>query len=143
VLVLAVLAGGYAHSRDGDPNEARTMAREQEMAGPAEPDLPNCAAPDGTPRLESYWDLRLPATYWVDMVFRSDAWQPAEPIPMPHHHATRLELTNLGAFPSLSLHQANRLRFTVKVMSREIHQVRGRHEWRATYFAEIVGVCLP
>jgi hypothetical protein len=87
--------------------------------------------------------VQVPATYWLEMVFNGSEWWPAEHIPMPHHHATRLELTNVTAFPALAAHQDQRLRFTVEVTSREIQQVSGRREWRARYYARIVAVCVP
>ena len=46
------------------------------------------------PQLGSYVDVKVPAKYWVDMTWQDGEWRPAEHIPMPHHHATRLELTN-------------------------------------------------
>jgi hypothetical protein len=94
-------------------------------------------------RLESYLDLQMPATYWVEMISDGNEWRPAEHIPMPHHHATRLELANLADFPALTARQGERLRFTVEIASREIHQVSGRREWRTTYHARIIAVCIP
>ena len=106
--------------------------------------LPSCGDPSpGSRRLESYWSVEVPGTYWVEMVFDENAWQPAERIPMPYHQATRLELTNEAEFPSLSAHRARRLRFSLEVTSREIHKVAGRHEWRTTYSARIISACIP
>jgi hypothetical protein len=62
---------------------------------------------------------------------------------MPHHHATRLELTNVAAFPALARHRDRRVRLTIDVTSREIRKVSDRNEWRATYAATIVQACLP
>jgi len=105
--------------------------------------LPGCgdAAP-GAPRLESYADVQIPATYWVDMTFDGGEWRPAAPIAMPHHHATRLVLTDVTDFAALADHQGERVRFTVEVTSREIHQVVGRRAWRATYYARILAACI-
>ena len=94
-------------------------------------------------RLESYADLEVPATRWVEMVFDGGEWRPADHIAMPHHHASRLELANLADFPALTAHRGGRVRFTVEITSRDIHQVPGRAEWRATYFARIAAVCIP
>ena len=114
------------------------------MAASCRTRLPRCGAPPpGVPRLESYWNVRVPGTYWLDMVFSGDEWQPPEVLPMPYHHATRLELIHGAELPSLSAHQSERLRFTVEITSREVHQVAGRQEWRATYVARVVGVCVP
>jgi hypothetical protein len=77
------------------------------------------------------------------MTFNGSEWWPVDHVPMPHHHATRLELTNVMAFPALASHQGKRLRFTVELSSRDIHQVPGRREWRVTCFARIVSVCVP
>jgi hypothetical protein len=94
-------------------------------------------------RLASYVDVQVPATYWVEMISDGGEWRPADHIPMPHHHATRLELVNLADFPALNAHHGERVRFTVEITSREIRQVPARGEWRATYHARIVGVCIP
>jgi hypothetical protein len=122
---------------------ARTSATVTDRQGSDSVPLPACGAPKtGSQRLESYLDVRIPGSYWVDMVFEGGEWAPAERIPMPHHHATRLELTNLGDF-ALSAHQARRLRFTLEITSREINQVPGRRQWRAVYSARVLEVCLP
>lgn len=93
--------------------------------------------------LQSYWDVQLQAVYWIDLVFNGTEWWPETTLPMPHHHATRLELTNMADFPALAAHQASRVRFTLEVTTRDIQQVPGRHQWRVTYHARIVGVCAP
>ena len=85
----------------------------------------------------------MPATYWVEMIFDGGEWRPADHIAMPHHHASRLELANQADFPALTARQGERVRFTVEMTSREIHQVAGRREWRATYRARIIAVCIP
>lgn len=85
----------------------------------------------------------LPAICRVEMILDGGEWRPSAHVPMPRHHATRLELTNVTDFPALSAHQGERLRFTLEVTSREIHQVPGRSEWRATYRARIIAVCIP
>jgi hypothetical protein len=106
--------------------------------------LPRCGEPpSGIRRLESYWDVQLPATYWLDMVFKENEWQPAESLPMPPHHATHLELIHGTVLRALSVHQTERLRFTVEITSRDVQPVAGRREWRATYVARVVGVCAP
>ena len=118
--------------------EARsTSPGEQPGLTPCEESMPAVA------RLESYIDLQVPGTYWVEMISDGNEWRPAEHIPMPHHHATRLDLANRADFPALTAHRGERLRFTVEISSREIHQVPGRREWRATYHARIVAVCVP
>ncbi|MEZ4359967.1 MAG: hypothetical protein R3B48_07300 [Kofleriaceae bacterium] len=105
--------------------------------------LPCDGATPGVPRLEGYEGVRIPGTYWVDLVFNGVEWSPATYLRMPHHHATRLELTNVLAFPSLLARQTERVRFVVEITSREIRQVLDRREWRATYYARIVDVCVP
>ena len=106
--------------------------------------VPACGEPAaGARKLDSYVTAEVPGTYWLDMVFESTEWRPAETIAMPHHHATRLELTNVAEHPALAASQGNRLRFTVELFARDIRQVAGRQEWRATYQARIVAVCAP
>jgi hypothetical protein len=95
------------------------------------------------PQLASFIEVQVPARYWVDVRWQGAQWHPAEPLPMPHHHATRLELTNVATFPGLTKHRDARVRLTIDVRSREIHKVPNRNEWRATYTATIVDACLP
>jgi hypothetical protein len=105
--------------------------------------LPNCGElATGIRHLESYVNVQIPGSYWVELVFRDGEWSPAAPIPMPHGHATRLELDNLAAF-ALAGHRGERLRFTLEFTGREIRQVPGRHEWRATFHARVIDVCRP
>ena len=106
--------------------------------------LAKCGAPPaGVPQLVSYNDVKVPARYWVDVAWHDGEWRPAGQLPMPHHHATRLELTNLGAFPALARHRDGRVRLTIDITSRDIRKVPSRNEWRATYAARIVEACRP
>jgi hypothetical protein len=103
-----------------------------------------CRAPSaGVRRLDSYAAVEIPGRYWVEMVFDGREWAPADPLPMPRHHATRLELTNVGEISALTAPRAERLRFTIEITSREIRQVADREQWRATYFARVLEVCAP
>ena len=105
--------------------------------------LPKCAdPPPGVPQLASYVDVKVPAKYWVDMAWQDGEWRPAAHIPMPHHHATRLELTNVAELAALAAHRDKRVRFTVEIASRDIRKVTDRNEWRATYRANILGACV-
>ena len=94
------------------------------------------------PRLASYVDAKVPAKYWVDMTWQDGEWRPADHIPMPHHHATRLELTNVADFASLAAYRSKRVRFTIEIASRDIRKVPDRNEWRATYRARILDACV-
>lgn len=106
------------------------------LAGCGEP-------PAGVPQLVSYVDVKVPGKYWVDMSWQDGEWRPADHIPMPHHHATRLELTNVGEFASLAAHRRQRVRFAVEIASRDIRKVPDRNEWRVTYSARIISACAP
>jgi hypothetical protein len=107
-------------------------------------DLPRCPeAPLPIAHLESYIELELPATRWVEMVFDAGEWRPSGHIAMPHHHATRLELTNVADFPALAHRRGERLRFTVEITSRAIDKVAGRQQWRVTFRARIIAACIP
>jgi hypothetical protein len=109
------------------------------MAAP----LALCAEPPaGVAQLASYVDVKVPAKYWVDMAWQDGEWRPAEHLPMPHHHATRLELTNVTELASLAAHRNKRVRITVRIASREVRKVPGRNEWRATYRARILDTCV-
>jgi hypothetical protein len=131
--VVAACAGdGVTSSKDPEPVPAPAAT------------LPACGEPAAAARkLDSYVTAEVPGTYWLDMVFADTEWRPAESIAMPHHHATRLELTNLAEHPALAAHQVRTVRFTVELLTRDIRQVAGRNEWRATYQARIVAVCAP
>lgn len=98
--------------------------------------------PAGTSQLTSFVNLKVPAKYWVEMAWHDREWWPAGHIPMPHHHATRLELTNLADFTSLDAHRTERVRLTIEITSREIRKVPDRYQWRATYHAKILEACL-
>ena len=103
-----------------------------------------CAEPPaGVSQLASYVDVKVPAKYWVDMIWQDGEWRPAAHIPMPHHHATRLELTNVAEFAALATHRDKRVRLTVEIASRDIRKVPDRNEWRATYRARILALCTP
>jgi hypothetical protein len=142
IAIIAAVAASCTMScvpRDKAPEEA-AQGRET-SPGDAQGSLSPCEE-SAVARLESYVDLQLPATRRVEMVSDGGDWRPADHIAMPHHHASRLELANVADFPALAA-RGGRVRFTVEIMSREIHQVPGRREWRATYFARIIDVCVP
>jgi hypothetical protein len=143
--IVAAIAAGCVMScgsNDKAP-EGAAGARSASSAG-QDGGLPPCeeSAP-AVARLESYGNVHVPATYWVEMISDGSEWRPADPIAMPHHHASRLELANLADFPALAGRPRERVRFTVEITSRQIQQVSGRREWRATYHARIVAVCIP
>ena len=54
----------------------------------------------------------------------------------------RLKLTNVADVTGLAAHRNKRDRFTVEIASRDIRKVPDRNEWRATYRARILGVCV-
>jgi hypothetical protein len=92
-------------------------------------------------RLESYWNVEIGQRYWLDMIREDGEWRPAASIPMPHHHATRLELVNLDEFPQLG--GATRARLVVVLVSRDIEQARPG-QWFTTHHARVVeGCALP
>jgi hypothetical protein len=121
---------------------------DRDQPPPAEPSSPpprvaavakRCNDPSVV-ELVSYLDVKLPSTYWVEMVPGGTTWVPAKHIPMPHHHATALVLENLDAFAA-QLAGATRARFVVEITSRDIQAVPNRREWRTSYFARIVDAC--
>ena len=85
------------------------------------------------PQLTSYLDVRIPDTYWLDLVRGEHGWEPAVRLPMPHHHATRLELANADV-----LGDATRARVTIEITGREIRHDPARATWFVTYHARIV-----
>src|SRR4051812_11932936 len=96
----------------------------------------------GFTELTDYTELKLPGVYWVDAHFDGVDWSPTRTPQMPHHHASRLELQNVADFPAADQHREQPYRFTVQILSRTIVQSAER-EWRATYYARILSVCVP
>ena len=90
------------------------------------------------PRLESYLDVRVPDTYWREVVRTGHGWEPAEHLRIPHHHATRLELANLAEVPLLAAGGPARARITIELTARDIRHDAGRSTWFVTYHARIV-----
>ena len=106
--------------------------------------LPACGEPASERELKSYWSVEVPGTYWLGMALDQGDWRPAHTLPMPHHHATRLELTNVAQFPELAQQrQGSLLRFSLALTKRESERVGERDAWRVTYWARIVAVCDP
>jgi hypothetical protein len=107
-------------------------------------------APTAT-HLDDYAQATDGARYWVDVtrVPTTGEWLPT-PLPrMPRHHASRLELRNLAAHPALARAaaraggQAMTLRFVFDLLAHHIESVSSQHQWRGTYEASVVDVCLP
>ena len=74
--------------------------------------------------------------YWVAVTWQDGEWRPADNLPMPHHHATRLELTNVAAFPSLAKHRDVRVRLTIDITSRDIRKVPNRERMAGDLHSE-------
>lgn len=100
-----------------------------------------CPAEPGAPALD-YNDIEIGGSYFVDVEQRAGEWAPAGHVPMPHHHATRIEWTNPERLAGLG-DARGRLRFTLTVESREIRPVSGRQAWRVTVKARITAICAP
>jgi len=114
--------------------------------GPTDPTqvLRECGDPPADlARLASYWDVKIPASYWIDMTFDGTEWTPAAPIPAPPHHASRLELADLPGAVASGNQMDQRVRFTIEITSRDIQPVAGRGQWRVTYRARVISACWP
>lgn len=77
--------------------------------------------------------------YTLDVYPRDGGWWWNGHLPMPYHHATRIEWTNVSDFPSLT-GSTTPHRFTFVMDKRDIVKVPKRREWRATYYARILRV---
>jgi hypothetical protein len=100
-----------------------------------------CTSPRGE-KLASYYSVDPRGTYWIDMYNDGAGWQPIEMIPMPAHHATRLELTNAHHFRGLRRGGATaRARFVIQIQSRKIQPATAGRPWRTTYRARILDAC--
>lgn len=94
-------------------------------------------------RLASYWNVKIPARYWIDLAFDGTEWTPPELLPMPPHHTTRLELADVPPAVASRSRIDERVRFTIEITSREIRPVVDRHQWRVTYHARVIDACVP
>lgn len=126
--------------------------------GPAEPSPPvpegpspeeaaraarraRCHDPPGQ-KLASFYSVALRRTYWIDMYDDGAGWQPIEHVPMPHHHATRLELTNAAAFLDRRVRRGTRrARFIIQIRAREIRPASAGRPWFTTYRAHVLEAC--
>lgn len=120
-----------------DPEPAPDLGAPDPFAPcPAEPADPSAQ----TPAL-SLIDLEYDAPYHLLVARESGEWVAAERLPMPRHHASRIDWRNLADFPALA-DATGRLRFTLKIEERAIQRVAERR-WDARYTAVIVAVCRP
>ncbi len=94
-------------------------------------------------RLASYWDVKIPARYWIDVTFDGTEWTPAELMSMPPHHTTRLALDDVPTVVAAGNRMDERVRFIIEITSREIRPVVGRGQWRVTYHARVIDACVP
>lgn len=124
-----------APARDGEP-PPDLGAPDPFAPCPAEPANPR----DRTPAL-SLIDLEYDAPYHLVVTREEGEWVAAERLPMPRHHASRIDWRNLADFPALA-DATGRLRFTLKIEERAIQRVAERR-WDARYTAVIVAVCRP
>ena len=85
----------------------------------------------------------MPGVYWLDVRRADHGWEPGEPIRMPTHHATRLELTNAAEMPLLGGRTGARARVVVELTDRDVQHDAARSTWFATYRARVVEVCAP
>ncbi len=101
-----------------------------------------CPADPGVAALD-YNAVEIGGSYFVDVEQSAGEWAPAGHVPMPHHHATRIEWTNPQRIAELGPAATGRLRFTLTALSREIRPVPGRQQWRVTVQARITAICAP
>lgn len=100
-----------------------------------------CRNPPGE-KLASLSNVELPGTYWIDMYDDGAGWQPVDPLPMPHHHAARLELTNAADFSDRFGRGTRRARFFIEVRSRRIRSATAGRPYLATYRAHVLDLCV-
>ena len=144
LIVLVVVACGAPTLPAPEPLPVPLPPPTRAAPSPSVSTLAACAAPT-VPELASYWDVAMPATYWVDMIAPDNYWQPAKSIPMPpmpYHHATGIELSNQSAFLQPA-GQTTPVRFTIEITTRDITKVPDQYEWLTLYCARIIAVCAP
>lgn len=108
--------------------------------------VPRCQAPEAAvPAVTDYGALRAgdAALHRVDV--RADPatheWLPAAQLDMPMHHASRLSWTNLADFQPLRAAEGELLRFTFRVLSRDIRHRPDENVFLVEYRARIELVC--
>ena len=79
-------------------------------------------------------------TYGVEVINDADEWVPAEVIPAPMHHDTRLEWSNVELLGPAA---PGRRHVTLTVESRDIEKVPEYRAWDTTVRARITAVCTP
>lgn len=73
--------------------------------------------------------------------FRLDTgWQPVETLPMPRHHAARIELANLDDFGHLRFGIWKEARITFRLLKSEVQPIDPPRRWNTIYTAEILRV---
>jgi hypothetical protein len=106
--------------------------------------LPPCNTDQIFPRLHDYGALTPGLSLYVDVkADQVGELVPIGPIAMPDRHASRLEWTNLAAWPVLEQAANTVLRIRFTYLDRQIAKVPERLQWRATYRARIEEVCRP
>ncbi|HEX7509222.1 MAG TPA: hypothetical protein VF550_20790 [Polyangia bacterium] len=104
--------------------------------------LPLCQTQEESPELTAFEQLRPGSAFHVEVKWdEKGGWIPAKPIAMPIHHASRIEWTNVQAWPVLAESRGVRLRFLAWLLVEDLEKVPGQHAWRATYQARIDGIC--
>lgn len=122
------------------PVVAPVSAERPVVVEPVIPSAPACAGEPAVARVD-FNHVADGGRYFVDVVLQGQEWMPAEAVPMPFHHATRIEWVNGEAIAALGAAAALRLRFTFVIEGREIRQVPDQREWRVTVRARIVEIC--
>lgn len=73
--------------------------------------------------------------------FRLDTgWQPVEMLPMPRHHAARIELANLDDFGQLRFGRWKQARVTFRLLKTDVQAIDPPRRWNTIYTAEILRV---
>ncbi len=144
-----VVSGSREGTASGPPDRvtltggrtAETAGEGARVAGPGAEYARPC--PTSVARLESWSEAHVPGVYWLDLQRADHGWEPAEPIRMPHNHATRLELTNVAEIPLLDRAIGAKARIVVELTDRDLQHDEARATWFATYRARVVEVCAP
>ena len=107
------------------------------------PLLERCGSePSDAPRWRSFVVVQQGQRVWLDMVYATDAWEPAEPLAPLRHHGSRIELDNLNQFPALAQERGRQLRFTLELGTIDVRTAPDDGHWRSIFHAQIVRVCV-
>lgn len=120
--------------------------RDESIAESASPDVSGCQPlASGLPVFDSYYDVADGARFQATLRYdpQSHDWA-VEPQPeILHHHATRIDWSNLDTIGGLGRASGGEVHVTFRFESSEVEKIPDEHAWLSTHVATIETACLP